>query len=249
MTKKLISSIIVFGISSSLYAGEFGLELGAQSIELGGNVHYKGPKIDLKNDLKLEGTKTSIKPTLTYITDNEKHKFFLNYEKSNYNSSSKITRKITFNNEAYLVGATVNATLNTQWAQLGYRYNFDSLFDNKLDISAGIDLNIIDLETSLVTPGINESNNVTAPLPVLVLDLKYNIVDKFALEAKGAFMTLGSYGDYSEYYGGINVGIPAVKNFHLKAGYMSKNLNLELSSDEKLKLDYSGAYIGAEYKF
>ncbi|WP_428023845.1 hypothetical protein [Arcobacter sp.] len=249
MKRKIITSMMIFGISSSLYADEFGLELGAQRIEVGGSVQYKGTKIDLKNDLKLDDTKTSIKPTLTYTTDSKKHKFFLNYEKSNYDKSSVITRSITFNNKVYTIGANVNTKLKTQWYQLGYRYNFEPLADNKLNIDAGIDLNIIDLQTSLVTTGINESYDVTAPLPTLALDLKYDIVDDFALEVKGAFMTLGSYGDYSEYYAGLNVGIPSVKNLSLKAGYMSKNLNIESDSNEKLELDYSGAYVGLAYKF
>ncbi|PLY09530.1 MAG: hypothetical protein C0626_11210 [Arcobacter sp.] len=249
MTKKLFAGILAAGVSSQLMAGEFGLELGVQKIDVGGSVQYKGTKIDLKKDLGLDDTKTSFKPTLTYLTDNKKHKFLFNYETSSYDETSVLSRNITFNNKVYAVSSSVRTKLKTNWYQLGYRYKFDSFFENKLNISGGLDLNIIDLETSLITTGINESFDETAPLPTAVINIRYDILEYMAVEAKGAFMTFGSYGDYTEYYAGLNIMIPQVKGLSLKTGYMSKDVEVEIESDEKLNLDYSGIYAGLEYKF
>ena len=249
MTTKTLAGILIIGLSSQLMAGEFGLELGVQKIEVGGNLQYKGTKIDLKDDLGLKDTKTSFKPTLTYLTDNKKHKFLFTYETSDYNETAVLTQNITFNNKVYSSSSAVTTKLKTNWYQLGYRYNFDSLYDNKLDISAGLDLNIVDLQTSLVTTGVNEAFDVTAPLPAAVLEIKYDLLNNLAIEAKGAFMTFGSYGNYKEYYAGLSFMIPSVKGLNLKTGYMLKDIEVEIESDEKLNLDYSGIYAGLEYKF
>ena len=249
MRKNVFVGIAIIGLSSQLIAGEFALELGVQKIELGGNVQYKGTKINLKDDLGLTDTKTSFKPTLTYLTDNKKHKISFTYETSDYDETTVLTESITFNDKVYSSSSIVSTKLETNWYQLGYRYNFDSLYEDKLNISAGLDLNIVDLETSLVTTGINESYDVIAPLPSLVLDLKYNILNNFAIEAKGSFMTFGSYGDYIEYYAGLSFEIPSVEGLNLKTGYMLKDIEVEIESDEKLDLDYSGVYVGLEYKF
>lgn len=241
--------IALLSLSSTLMAGEVGLELGIQKIEIDGDMQYKGTSIDLRKDLGLREKENAVKPTLTYTSNNKRHKFLINYEGSEYQANEVLTRNIIFNDKVYTIGSNITTSIETNWYQVGYRYTFDSLFRNKLVLKVGSDLNIIDLKASIDTIGISENYDVIAPLPTLVLEAEYEFLNNLSIEGKVAAITLGNYGDYSEYYAGLKTAIPYVYGLAIKAGYMAKNIEIEIESDEKFELEYTGTYIGLEYKF
>jgi len=243
--KKIL--ILSLAASSLLFAGEFGVEVGAQQSKLKADFAYGDSSLRTKvdeNDLGLDDKQTSIKPRLYYKSGN--HTIDFDFEALDFSGSNLLTKTINFDDKVYTIGSKVDSTLEIDWYRLGYKYKV--LGDEKSYLNLGLDLNILDTDVGLKSSTINSSYSETIPLPTLVLSGNYSINDRVGVEAKFAGMSLGSNGNYTEIFAGVNMQCFLIDNGQWRLGYQSKKLEVDID-DFDGELKFSGAFLGFNYKF
>ena len=243
----IVSAIVASLLASVATAGEFSVGVDYSRVEMKGNVQYKGTDIDTKSTLGITKKKSTVIPEIRYTTGD--HLFKLNYTGTKFEGTNTLTSAITFNNVVYAAGTTVNSYIDTDWYILGYRYNMNPL--ERLDLALGADLHIVDFEAQIAAPVANivEKYDITFPLPTVAADIKYNIYDNFNLIASASGMTLGKYGNYKEFAGGVSIDCKLVDNMMINAGYKSKSFNLKDKSDERFDIKWDVWYAGLAYRF
>lgn len=244
MKKTLILSLAA---SSLLFAGEFGIELGAQQSKLQADFAYGDSDTRTKvneDDLGLDDKQTSVKPRLYYKAGN--HTIDFDFESLDFSGSTTLTKTINFDNETYNFGDKVDSTLEIDWYRLGYRYK---VFGNeKSYFNMGLDLNILDTDVGLKTSTLNNSYSEVIPLPTLVIDGNYAINDRFGVEAKFAGISAGSNGHYTEAFVGLNMRCFLLDDAQWRIGYQAKELEVDVD-DFDGELKFKGAFLGLNYKF
>jgi len=145
------------------------------------------------------------------------------------------------------VGAQVDSVFDYDIFKVGYLYSF--YHSEKVELVVGAGLHVTRLELGLTaettSSGIDASDvDVTAPLPVISLGLKYNVTPKFSWHIKSEVFAI-SYDEYDGTYTDATLGMEyrAWTNIGLGIGLGSNALDLnQTTSDYKLK--YSNRLTG-----
>ena len=120
--------------------------------------------------------------------------------------------------------------IDTTWAKLGYRYNYEA-------VNIGIDANYVDID--------NNSNNIEEIFPSLGIDVK-NVTDSIDFNY-GASAGTNNNIDYSyEYFFNVDIKSSVSDAASLVVGY--KNKTIKLTEDEE-KYEFKGPYIGINTHF
>jgi len=240
----LVTAIAVVGLSTTASAGQFGAELAVQKVELEGMIKYKGTGVNIQKDLGLDEEDITIIPTITYTSGN--HKVFLNYQNAKFDGTNTLVSDITYNGNAYTSSTVVSSNFETTWYQTGYRYNLGNVIP-QLNIAAGLDINVVDIDTQISGGGTTTSYSETVAIPALAADISYDF-GKAAINAEIAYLPLGSNGNYLEYYAGVEIKCQKIKGLAFDMGYSVKDVDFKDGNDE-LDLDWKGFYTGVSYQF
>lgn len=249
MKKQLLLSVALSSLLSvsSLFAGEFGVELGAKQSKLDLDLAYGNELVRTKvnqDDLGMDDKATLFKPTLYYKSGN--HSFDFDFEALDYKGSKNITRTINFDNKVYAIDSKVDSTLKINWYRLGYKYSLINKGSSYLNL--GFDVNILDSKVALKTDALDSSYSGTIPVPTLVLSGNYAFNEYFGLEARLAGIKVGSKADYVEASAGINMKCFLLDNANWRLAYQNKELNVDVD-DLDAKLGFKGFLLGFNYKF
>ncbi len=154
------------------------------------------------------------------------------------------------------IGARIDSVLDYDIFKVGYLYSFYHSKKVELVVGAGFHITRLELgmEAETTSSGVDASNvDVTAPLPVISLGLKYNVTPKFNWHIKSEVFAI-SYDEYDGTYTDATLGMEyrAWRNVGLGVGLGSNALDLtQTTSDYKLKynnrLTGIHAYIAAYF--
>lgn len=241
----LLASLLI-GASAS--AGEFGIGANVSKIDMEGNFNYLGTDINTKDTLGMNKKDTVVVPTISYTSG--KHMVFANYTSTSFDGDTTLTSNVVFNGTTYAAATDVHSEIDTKWGVLGYRYNVGDLgTSNLVNLKLGADLHIINLSAEIESAVQSDKYDVTFGMPTFALGLDVKPIKSVTLFGEVNAMTFGSYGNYVEYDLGAKVACPIIKGVEWKAGYKSKEFDLEADSDEKFNLEFKGAYAGLTYNF
>ena len=192
-------------------------------------------KLDLKNDLDLQGSKNSIQASLQ--SGSKKHKFGFKATKFKYSGKKKLSKNILFNSENFAKATIVKSKLDIRWAKAKYRYvAYDSL-------SIGLDLNALRLKSQ-----INETKyKKNILIPALAVDYDIPLAADLSLVTKSS-LTLFGKSRYTDGYAGLAYKMPFQNCSSLHIGYQASSFKIN-TSKLKSKLNYKGLYAGVRVKF
>lgn len=247
MKLSVIASLGVLGLTAA-NAGEFGIGAYGTKVDLKGNFTYLGNDISLNNDLNMNKKDTTVIPTLSYKTENSI--VYIDYIRTEHKGSGVLSRTITFDDQTYTVGSNVKSSMKLDWGRLGFRTDVTDFGTNDvIGLRLGGDIHVIKLDTSIADATKAEHKSVTFGLPSIAAGIDVSPIKNVTLFADVAGLPLGSVGHYLEYDIGVKANCPIFKGVEWKAGYKSKEFDLEASDNEKAKLEFSGAYVGLAYYF
>jgi hypothetical protein len=184
------------------------------------------------------------------------------YFQNNRHATRSIDRDVTFGDETFPVGATVDARSDLTVAELSYEYAF--LQHQTWELAGGIGIHYVDLGLSLgatLSSGGNQASrradanaSTGAPLPVLGLRWMYRLSDNFYVNAQMQYFYL----EFDPYKGSLTdlkatVVWQATDHFGIGLGYNDFGFRFDINSkrdfDGRLRWNYGGAMAFATLRF
>jgi hypothetical protein len=184
------------------------------------------------------------------------------YFQNNRSASRSVERDISFGDETFPLGATVNARSELTVAQLSYEYAF--LRRDNYELAGGIGVHYVDmglgLDATLVAQGgtasrsLDENAATQAPLPVLGLRGLWRLPHDFYITAQVQYFYL----QFDPYSGSlINLKASVVwqlaDHVGIGIGYNDFGFRFDIDDahdfDGRLRWDYGGAIAFATFMF
>jgi len=184
------------------------------------------------------------------------------YFQNNRHATRSIERDVTFQDETFPVGATVDARSELTVAQLSYEYAF--LRRENYELAGGIGIHYLDLGLSLDATIAAQGNQVSrradasastqAPLPVLGLRWFWRLPHNFYVGAQAQYF----YIEFDPYKGSLTdlkatVVWQATDHFGVGVGYNDFRFSFDISDngafDGRLRWNYGGAMAFATFMF
>ena len=110
-----------------------------------------------------------------YYRFNERHRIDFSTFSTDRKGSETIDIDIDIGDESYVVGDRVKSQFKFDLLRLGYAYSFYHSPTVELSLSAGLNINSYDFETSLASGAASSESDVSAPLPTFGFRLAYKI--------------------------------------------------------------------------
>ena len=234
-----------FTVAAGVFLPEFNTELRVDSKNLG-----TGVTIDLEDDLSLkEEVDTGYFNLLWRPFAN--HRFGAAYYKFNRDTSSTAIRNIEFNpGKEILAGATLTTKFELDVIPFSYAYSFINNETHELSGTLGLHWTEIGFRVDATawladedaTGSIDADAN--GPLPLIGVDYRYNISDKWTAGAGFEFFAIKLDDDLTAYEGSLyNVRINTEywpwRNVGLGAAINAFGLDVDVEDDEwKGAIDY-----------
>ena len=184
------------------------------------------------------------------------------YFQNNRHATRSIERDVTFQDETFPVGATVDAHTELTVAQLSYEYAF--LRRENYELAGGIGIHYLDLGLSLdatisaqgnqASRRADASASTQAPLPVLGLRWFWRLPHNFYVAAQAQYF----YIEFDPYKGSLTdlkatVVWQATDHFGVGVGYNDFRFSFDISDkgafDGRLRWNYGGAMAFATFMF
>ena len=184
------------------------------------------------------------------------------YFQNNRHATRSIERDVTFQDETFPVGATVDAHTELTVAQLSYEYAF--LRRENYELAGGIGIHYLDLGLSLdatisaqgnqASRRADASASTQAPLPVLGLRWFWRLPHNFYVAAQAQYF----YIEFDPYKGSLTdlkatVVWQATDHFGVGVGYNDFGFRFDVNDtgdfDGRLRWNYGGAMAFATLRF
>jgi hypothetical protein len=184
------------------------------------------------------------------------------YFQNNRSASRSVERDISFGDETFPLGATVNARSELTVAQLSYEYAF--LRRDNYELAGGIGVHYVDmglgLDATLVAQGgtasrsLDENAATQAPLPVLGLRGLWRLPHDFYITAQVQYFYL----QFDPYSGSLidlkaSVVWQLADHVGIGIGYNDFGFRFDIDDahdfDGRLRWDYGGAFAFATFMF
>src|SRR5579862_885811 len=185
-----------------------------------------------------------------------KHHFLLNVTPNYESKSATANRTITFQGQAFDLGAQVSASVDALNIAPGYQY--DLLRRDHGFLGLEVDVNLIRTKASLALAGsvngvggiASGSRTIWAPLPAVGPVFRwYPLHDSSRLSIAGSVraMSFFGYGNFVSARGDVGVGL--TQHLNVRGGYeMGSRLSIHGTSDQiAVKLTHRGPTAGLEY--
>ena len=153
-----------------------------------------GVLIDFENTLGLEDRNLSaIGGFLWRITD--RWRLEVDYFSLNRDATRTLTTDVTWGNQVFPAGATVDSKYDFSDIRVSVGYSFFKRRDKEL--GAGVGLHVTGIDSSIRSAALGgEARDVLAPLPVLNLYGTFALTNEWAVRMRADWLSL-NYGDYS----------------------------------------------------
>jgi hypothetical protein len=157
------------------------------------------------------------------------------YFKLNRDATRVLATDVTWGDTTFTAGSTVNSTYDFSDIRVGVGYSFFKRRDKELGVGFG--LHVAKIDTKLQATGVGvESEDVTAPLPVLNLYGMFALTNTWAVRMRIDWLSL-SYGDYSGDVRNTAIDVLYQPTRHLGFGFGMRGLVLDIEID---KPDWQG---------
>ena len=131
-----------------------------------------------------------------------RHRLRVNYFKSDRNGDQALTRTVSFGGETFNDGDIVQSELNL--TMLSFTYTYSVIRTERFEVGAGIGLHLLDAQARGMDETAERSAQTSGsgPFPTLALDATWRISQRFALTARGNYLSAtingvsGALGDY-----------------------------------------------------
>ncbi len=244
MIKKNFLAFLLL-LTTSLYAQNDGnffqtqAEIGLARSNLSGHISIgsdnNSSRLDIKNDLGINGSKQGLKAMLTRSTTH--HKFGFKVEKYEHSGSKKLSQNILYNGSQYANSSLINSEISMRWAKAKYRYRYTKNF------SLGLDINGMRFKTIVNDDEVKK----TIVMPAIGVDYEKELEEGLNFITK-ASSTITGASSYRYAYAGFSYDLKVLHCTCLHIGYQYKKLNID-TNDIDIDLKYQGLYAGLAMKF
>ena len=217
------------------------------SVTLGSGTLGLGASVDVEEALGLDSSMSVLKAGVRYrFGSTRRHMLGLQYYDFRRNSTKTLETDITWQDKKYPIGTTVESYLNIEVLKAGYSYAFFQ--DDRISLAASIGLFITPIEGGISAAGIGTAEErVTAPLPVVGLQLDFAITPKLFLKQSLEVFYL----EIGDFKGSINSFTIACeynfwKNVGFGIGYDMFDLKIEANGSDYPNIDFIGK---VEFKY
>lgn len=174
----------------------------------------------------------------------DRHRIRAQFYKQTRSGDAVISQQIRFGDDVYLVNDRVVSKMDLRKLDLAYTYSF--LRREKIELSAGLGIHLLQAEGNLDAPArfVSEQLDVAGPFATLAFDGTWRFTKRFSLNAQANYLkghvdtVRGSYRAWS-----ADVQFRVRPNFTLGAGYSATRFFLDSTdpTDSGLfRFDYKG---------
>jgi len=215
----------------------FNFEFGAYfsrsstSASLGPSSGGIGVVVDFENTLGLEDRNVSAIGAILWRMS-ERWRLEVDYFSLNRNATRTLAADITWGDQTFTAGSTVNSSYDFSDIRVGVGYSFFKRRDKELGVGAG--LHISGIKTSIESAGFGaESTDVLAPLPVLSLYGAFALTNQWAVRMRMDWLSL-NYDIYSGDFRNtaIDVLYQPFRNVGFGLGLRSYMLDVEIDDTQ-----------------
>ena len=212
---------------------EFGAYFSRSSTQasLGPSGGGTGVVVDFENTLGLEDRNVSAIGAILWRMS-ERWRLEVDYFSLNRNATRTLAADITWGDQTFTAGSTVNSSYDFSEIRVGVGYSFFKRRDKELGV--GLGLHVSGIKTSIESAGVGaESTDVTAPLPVLSLYGAFALTNEWAVRMRMDWLSL----NYDIYSGdlrstAIDVLYQPFRNVGFGLGLRSLVLDVEIDDTE-----------------
>jgi hypothetical protein len=196
---------------------------------LGPSTGGVGVIVDFENTLGLdERNLTPIAGFLWRINDH--WRLEAEYFKLDRDATRTLATDVTWGNQTFTAGTTVESKYDFSDIRLGVGYSFFKRRDKELGVGFG--LHVAGIKTSIMAAGLGaESTDVTAPLPVLNFYGTFALTNEWALRARLDWLSL-TYDNYSGDLRNMSIDVLYQPFRHVGFGFGVRNLVLDVEIDK-----------------
>ena len=178
--------------------------------------------IDFDRDLDMEDSQDSFLLEGIYRF-NKYHRLDFSYYEIVRSGESIIWRDITFGEQNFTAGSTIDSEFNLKTLVFTYSYLFHSHDEIDLGITAGLHINEAELSLQTEIGNINERVKQTTPLPVVGILLNYDFSANWGINYQTRVFLI----EYSDISGNLS-DTKLILDYHI-----NKNLGLEFGLNRR----------------
>ncbi len=211
-----------------------------------------GTDVDLESDLGLDKSDTVFRVD-GYWRFAEKHRLDFSAFDLSRSASKQIDTEIVWDDTTYPISTQVDAKIDLAIYKAAYTWAFFKRGRSFLGATVGLYIADIGASLSAPTVGSVESNDVTAPLPVVGLRGEYRFADRWSVRGSGEIFAV-EYGDYdgSLYDFFLGLDFSATESVAVGVGVNSVQLDVGVSRGSfqgDLDWQYDGAMVYVKFDF
>jgi hypothetical protein len=234
----------------SISVGAFFTELDSQT-RIDGEAN-SGTDVDLESDLGLDRSDKVIRVD-AYWRFAEKHRLDFSTFDLSRSATKLIERDIVWDDTTYPVSAEVDTTLDLAIYKAAYTWEFLKRGRSFLGATIGVYVADLGVSISAEAIGSSESDDVTAPLPVVGLRGEYRFAERWSIRGSAEVFII-EYGDYDgslyDLFAGVDFSV--TDNIAIGVGINSVQLDVGVSKSGfqgDLNWQYDGALAYLKFDF
>jgi hypothetical protein len=211
-----------------------------------------GTEVDLEGDLGLEKSDTVFRVD-AYWRFAEKHRLDFSTFDLSRSATKLIERDIVWDDTTYPVSAEVDVTADLEIYKAAYTWEFLKRGRSFLGATIGIYVADIGASISAESIGSSESDDLTAPLPVVGLRGEYRFAERWSIRGSAEVFFI-EYGDYDgslyDLFAGVDFSV--TDNIAVGVGFNSVQLDVGVSKagfQGDLNWQYDGALAYLKFDF
>ena len=212
----------------------------------------EGTNVDLEGDLGLDRNDVVFRLD-SYYRFNERHRIDLSVFDLSRDKTRVIEEEIEWGDTVYPINARIKAEFDLAIYKLAYTWSFMRRERGYLGLTGGFYIASFGASLREAQLGSVESDNLTAPLPVVGLRGEYDLSDKWKLRASAELFAL----EYEEYDGSLvdfYAGIDYQLWEHAAIGLGVNSVTIDVGIDRErfdgeLNWKYDGALLFVKFDF
>lgn len=226
-TVHLFAALSIFMLPMSAWAIGIEAAVGILNIKPQGDMAYKGDPVSMEDDLKLGYDVRlfgRIKADMPLMIPNIY--FMFSMVKNDGDGSS--SGDFVFGDSIFSKDTPLSSKLTMNEYDLALYYGLPFIKTatlGRLNIDAGLNLKLVNLDITVSQGGASESRNYTVPLPMLYLGGQLQIIKSLSLEAEARLIAIGSADYFYDLLGRVKYKL--IGPAFIAAGYRYEDVQLD----------------------